>query len=120
MSAAFDFAGQVHWGTNGSIEAYLDALATIAAERFGVEDPLAVALRREREQFYSGAVVFLDTILNGAEERARFVAILDAATSQLLLDGGFTDIGVKWVETEVRGLRERIARHVPPEDRLWP
>ena len=81
---------------------------------------MVAALSRKRERFYSGAVVFLDEILNSAEERARFVAILDMATSQLLLDGGFTDTGIKWVETEVRALRDRIARHVAPEDRLWP
>ena len=49
MSAAFDFRDEVFWGSNGSIEVYLEALGDEAAARFGAADPLATFCRWKRE-----------------------------------------------------------------------
>ena len=113
MSAAFNFANEAHWGTDGSIEAYLETLAQIAAERFGASDPMATALSRERNQFYAGYIVFLDPILTAEADRIRFAQLLEMATANLLREEFFTDIGRNWVATEIRTLRERI-ESAPP------
>ncbi|MBY0230875.1 MAG: hypothetical protein K2W96_16440 [Gemmataceae bacterium] len=106
MSAGFEVGGEVSWGTNGAVEAYLEAMAEEAAARSGPADPLAAFLREEREAFSMGKVVFLDDWLGDAAARARFVELLDAATNRLR--DGFTDYGREWMATVVRDLRERI------------
>lgn len=60
MSAAFDFDGETFWGTNGSIEAYLESLRGSAERTFGSSDPLAMFLRSELDGFFPGKVVFLE------------------------------------------------------------
>jgi hypothetical protein len=109
MSAGFRVAGEVFWGTNGAVEAYLDALAAEAAAQYGATDPLAAFLRAEREPFWMGKVVDLDAALGDAAARGRFLAVLDAATEQLLAAGAFTDSGREWVAAVVGGLRRKIA-----------
>lgn len=109
MSAGFKVAGEVFWGTNGAVEAYLEALTAQAVARFGPDDALAAFFRDEREGFFMGKVVFLDEILGGTGVRGRFVEVLDAATEQLLRDGTFTEYGQEWVRSVVAHLRSRIA-----------
>ena len=41
MSAGFKVAGDVFWGTNGAVKAYVEAMAADAAARFGAGDRLA-------------------------------------------------------------------------------
>ncbi len=113
MGAGFDFAAQVHWGTNGAIEAYLEALAQIAAERFGADDRLAAAFGEERDGFFTGKVVFLDDILTEAGDQGRFIGLLDAATDKLLQEQVFTDHGREWVATVIRALRGRLVQADP-------
>jgi hypothetical protein len=109
MSAGFKIKGEVFWGTNGAVEAYVEALAAQAAARFGPDDPLAAFLRDEREVFYSGKIVFLDEWLGDADARRRFLEILDAASEQLIKEGAFTDYGREWMNSEITRLRVRIA-----------
>jgi hypothetical protein len=110
MSAGFKVAGVVSWGTNGAVEVYVESMAGNAAERFGPDDPLAVFLREERDGFFTGKVVFLDEWLADDAARDRLLAVLDAATEQLLREGVFSEYGREWVSSVVGGLRERIAR----------
>ena len=109
MSAGFKFAGEVFWGTNGAVEAYVEALAALAADRFGPDAPLAAFFRVQRDSFTAGRVLYLDEWLADAEGRAQFLALLDAATKQLLNAGEFTEYGREWVMTVMGALRTRIA-----------
>lgn len=110
MSAGFDIAGEVFWGTNGAVESYVEALAEQAASRFGPDDRLAIFFREERECFFTGKVVFLDKVLTDVESRRRLVEALDAATEQLLLREVFTAYGKAWVESTISQMRARVAR----------
>jgi hypothetical protein len=109
MSAGFNFAGHTHWGTNGAIETYLEALSHVVSGRLGADGRLAAALREERDGFYTGAVIYLDDILTEPGDRAQFVQLLDEATDRLVREQVFTEYGREWVATEVRVLRDRLA-----------
>lgn len=112
MSAGFCVDDEVYWGTNGAVQAYVEALAAQAAVRFGAADPLVVFLRGELEGFFPGKVVFLDEWLGDDTRRRQFVEIVDAATDQLLGEGGFTEYGRAWVqEVMVSQFRARLARN---------
>ncbi len=105
MSAGFSIGNKVFWGSNGAVESYIEVMAAKAAERFGPDDPLAVFLRDEREQFYMGKVVFLDDWAADISRRRQFFELLDAATSQLLHSGLFNDCGREWVASVIAELR---------------
>jgi hypothetical protein len=109
MSAGFKVAEEVFWGTNGAVEAYVEALAEQAAARFGPDDPLAAFFGDERDAFAVGKIVFLDKLLTGPQWRGRLVELFDAATEQLLREGAFSDYGREWVESTMRPLRARLA-----------
>jgi hypothetical protein len=115
MSAGFDLDGEVYWGTNGAVEAYLGALARIAADRFGPDDALAAALRRHREGFFTGMVVDLDESLGRPGDRRRFASLLDAATAELLRGDAFSDLGRTWATTRIGAMRDRLAATDPRE-----
>jgi len=106
LSAGFDFGGQVHWGTNGAIEAYLESMVRIGYERLGRTDPVPAALDDELVGFFPGKVILLDPILRTTSDREHFIQLLDAAT--LDLEWSFTDLGRRWIATEIRELRARI------------
>lgn len=112
MSAGFKVVDEVFWGTNGAVEAYVEALATEAAERFGADSPLAIFFKEEQENFFTGAVVVLDSLLEDVTERQCFVDVLDAATARLLRGDTFTDHGRKWVASVIPVLRGRVATGV--------
>lgn len=109
MSAGFKIAGEVFWGTNGVVEAYVEVLATLAADHFGADDPLAVFLQDERDGFSMGKIVLLDEWLRDAPARERFLGLLDTATERLLGEGAFTQSGQQWVSLVMGELRDRIA-----------
>ena len=109
MSAGFSVGEEVFWGTNGAVEAYVEALAAQAAARLGPDAPLAVFFRGERDGFFMGKVVFLDTWLADGPSRERFLGLLDAATEQLLREDAFSEYGRKWVATVIARLRGRVA-----------
>lgn len=116
MSAGFCMDDEVFWGTNGAVQAYVETLAAQAAARFGAADPLVVFLRDEWEGFFPGKVVFLDAWLGDDARRTQFVEILDAATDQLLSEGGFTEYGLAWVQSVVVAqFRARLAITKPAE-----
>jgi hypothetical protein len=115
VSAGFDIAGEVFWGTNGAVEAYLEALASEAAARQGVNGPLAAFFRAERNGFFPGKVVVLDGCLTTPADRERFAALLDAATERLTGERRFTDAGGRWVSTVIAALRARAISGVSVE-----
>jgi hypothetical protein len=115
MSAGFKVGGEVFWGTNGSVEAYVEVLAGLAAARFGPGDPLTVYLAGQRDSFSMGRVLYLDEWLAHPTARQRFLGLLDAATKQLLQDGVFTAYGQEWVATVITSLRARNALGSPAE-----
>jgi hypothetical protein len=90
--------------------ASLESLSQVAADRLGPEDRLAAAFREERDGFYTGAVIDLDEILIGPGDRGRFVTLLDEATDRLVREQVFTEYGREWVATEIRALRDRLAK----------
>jgi hypothetical protein len=109
MSAGFRVGGEVFWGTNGAVEAYLEALADLAAARFGPDSPFAAFLREERDVFHAGRVVPLDWCLAAPAGRALLAGLLDGATDRLLREGLLTGYGREWVGTVVAALRARVA-----------
>jgi hypothetical protein len=113
MSAGFKVAGEEFLGTNGAVEAYVEALAALAGDHFGLDDPLTAFLRDERDGFFLGKVVLLDERLQDDTARSRFLLILDAATEQLLREGTWSQYGQQWVSEVVSRLRDRIAGGVP-------
>jgi hypothetical protein len=113
MSAGFRVGGEVFWGTNGAVEAYLEALADLAAARLGLDDPLAAFLREERDVFQAGRVVPLDGWLAAPAGRALLEGLLDGAADRLLREGVFSEYGREWVATVVSALRARVAEGGP-------
>lgn len=115
MSAGFSVTDEVFWGTNGAVEALVDALAAQATARFGPDDQLAAFFRTEREEFFMGKVVSLQEWLGDRAGRERFMEVLDAATEQLLREGEFTEYGREWVAAVVAGLRAKLAGSSPAD-----
>lgn len=107
MPAGFKFAGEVYWGSNGAVEAFVEALAECASEQLGPADPLAREFREQRESFSTGWIVFLDEMLRDKVVRVCFLAILSVAIQRLR--GEFTESGREWIDTTMRDLVERIA-----------
>jgi hypothetical protein len=118
MSAGFDVAGEVFWGTNGAIEAYVESMAAVAAQAFGAADPLATFLRAELEGFFPGKVVALDDYVDGPDDRRRLLQVLDDATEQLLEGDTFTAYGRSWVATTISALRAKLIQLDPPPSAL--
>jgi len=114
MSAGFDFRDETFWGSNSSIESYLEALENQSATRFGNADPLTVFFREEREGWFTGKVVFLDFILTDHARCEVFVQLLDAATDQLLAADAFTEFGRTWIQETLGRMRQMIL------DATWP
>lgn len=110
MSAGFDIDGEVFWGTNGAIEAYLEAMGRVARERFGLDDPLTRFLHDALVEFCPGYVLFLDEFLTSPDGRKRFLLVLDGATHALLRGDNFSEFGKNWVATVVSAFRERLVR----------
>jgi hypothetical protein len=109
MSAGFDIYGKVYWGTNGAVEAYVQALATRAANTLGPDNPLATFLHQEHQGFFPGKIVFLDDWVKDASARQVLLALFDEATRDLLERKAFTDLGERWIATEIRDLRADLA-----------
>ena len=109
MSAGFKVAGEVFWGTNGAVEAYVETMAVLAVSRYDTDDPLAAYLAEQRDSFSMGRVLYLDEWLANEASRGRFLELLDVATEQLLWEGAFTEYGREWVASVVTALRARIA-----------
>jgi hypothetical protein len=118
VSAAFHFDGEAFWGTNGSVEAYLESLRDSAERTYGPSDPVAVFFRNARDGFFGGNVVYLDECLVDEGACRRFVRILDEATAELLGNNAFTDLGRNWVATVIAELRQKVVeaslRPCPP------
>jgi hypothetical protein len=55
MSGGFKVSGEVFWGTNGAVEAYVETMAADAAARFGPGDPLSAYLAEQTDSFTSAA-----------------------------------------------------------------
>jgi hypothetical protein len=108
MSAGFDIDGEVFWGTNGAIEAYVEAMAEQSAARFGADHPWTRFFNEQRDGFFSGKVVFLDELIRGAPSRADLVELLDLATAELARREVFTEFGRQWVAETIPALRKRI------------
>ena len=109
MSAGFEVAGEVVWGTNGAIEAYLDCLADTSAALVGAEDRMTSFFREERAMFNMGAIVRLDALLGNADAKTRLLAVFDLATTQLQASGIFSAYGLQWLDASAPQLRTLIA-----------
>jgi hypothetical protein len=122
MSAGFEVDGEVFWGTNGAIEAYVDTLAAVAVEKYGDSDPLSAFFRGQSDAFYTGAVIVLDECLADEGSRARLLEAFDVTTERLLLGDTFSDYGRRWAATVMGMLRRKLAgsplsrRPPPPPD----
>jgi len=109
VSAGFEVTGEIVWGTNGAIEAYLDCLADASASLVGAEDRMSAFFRDERAMFNMGAIVRLDALLANADARPRLLAVFDLATTQLQASGILTDYGMNWLDASAPQLRKLIA-----------
>jgi hypothetical protein len=120
MSAGFRVAGEVFWGSNGAVEAYVETMASTAAVRFDPNDPLTAYLAEQRDSFTMGRVLFLDEWLTDAAGRDRLLELLDAATEQLLREGQFSEYGREWVMSVIVALRARIIAGSSAESKTTP
>ncbi len=109
MSAGFRLDDTVFWGSNGAIEAYLEALAEQATLHLGRPHPVAEHFRSERECLFTGAVVDLSPIAVDITSRARLLELFDLATEQLLGTGTFTEAGRTWVRDVIGDLRRHLS-----------
>jgi hypothetical protein len=108
VSAGFRLDGEVYWGTNGTVEVYLERLAEEAAHTLGEHHPWVGWLRGWREAFYRGAVVGLDEILGDHADRRVFATLWDHAPHRLLAEHLFTEHGRRWVAEVGTALRQRL------------
>jgi hypothetical protein len=108
MSAGFDIDGETFWGSNGAIEAYVEAMAEQSAQRFGPAHRWTAFFRGEREGFFPGKIVCLDAQVTDAESRAELVELLDLATEALNRRQLFTEVGKQWAAATIPRLRTRI------------
>lgn len=115
MSSGFTVGGKEFVGTNGAVEAYVAAMATLAAERYGADDPLAAYLASIRENPSWGWMVSLDPWATDAIGRGRLLELLDGATDLLRRENVFTDYGKTWIESVVSAMRSWIATVTPAE-----
>ncbi len=118
ISSGFKVAGEEFVGTNGAVEAFLEAMAALAADQYGADDPLAAYLAAERESPARGWTVSLDPWAADATDRGRLLELLDCATERLLREDVFTDYGRAWVSSVVAALRARVAAGGPAEQAL--
>ena len=108
MSAGFNIDQKTFYGTNGAIEAYIEAIANLAEARFGAEDEIALFFRDAKRGYFMGMIVFLDPVLRDATSRARFNELLDAATEDLLRQNVLTELGRSWVSTRIAEFRQHL------------
>jgi hypothetical protein len=115
VSAGFEYAGKVYWGTNAAIELCLEAMIDVATQRLPREAPVAVFLRDWRDAFFPGAVVGLDEILDEPGTRAQFAELLGGAMRRMTEeDGGLTERGREWVDDVLVELRSVLTSTLPP------
>lgn len=110
MSAGFKVDGEVFWGTNGAVEAYVEAMGAIALELFGADDPMTAFFRDELEGIFPGRVVVLNECLDTRGKRTRLLRVLDDATHRILSSDTFTEHGRDWVATVVAELRSKLVQ----------
>ena len=108
MSAGFKLRDKIFWGTNGSIEVYVAAMAEQASLLFGHDAAIAAFFRGKLACFFSGTVITLDPMLDGIGARERFLVVLDAATQDLDQKDTFSEIGREWVHDTIGELRRHI------------
>ena len=109
MSAGFDVNGETFWGTNGAVETYVELLSVCASGKLGKEHPISRFFKEERDGFFTGKVVFLDSLLKDSDNRSLLVTLLDDATRQIREEGIFTAYGYEWIDTVVVNLRKQLA-----------
>ena len=108
MGAAFKYHGQIVWGTNGSIEHYLDRMLTLSTTEHGAEHPMTRWLSDCRLSFFTGAVVNLDAVLDDLGCQPQFVALLQNVSSEGLDGPLFSDIGKKWIRERIQPFIQRL------------
>ena len=109
MSSGFRIEGEVFWGTNGAVEALVDAIAEVARRRFGPADSLANFFYRDSGDLFMGRIVDLDEAVIDIASRAHFLHLFDTATEQLLQSDIFSEYGRAWLSSTMRDLRDRVA-----------
>jgi hypothetical protein len=112
MSSAFDYNQYTIWGTNGTIEAYLESLCRLAAETPGTDAALRLWLEKERNHFFSGAVVFLGEVLADPTVAKQFLALFERATAEFLSGDEFTEYGKEWLRTAPHELHAHIIKAI--------
>jgi hypothetical protein len=110
MSAGFKLDDTLFWGTNGAIEAYLEALAPLAESHLGKDHPITEFFHGEQAMFFTGVVVDLSPLAADAATCGRLLRLFDLATEQLLGAGSFTESGKLWVREVIGDLRARLSR----------
>ena len=109
MSSGFRIAGEVFWGTNGAVEAFVDAIAEVAKRQYGPADSLANFFYRDSDDLFTGRIVDLDDALLDTASREHFLQVFDAATEQLLQSDILTESGKKWLSSTMSDLRNNVA-----------
>jgi hypothetical protein len=101
MPAGLQCRGKIVWGTNGMIEACLDAFEKIACERYGISDEIVSWCRSQRTAFFPGAVVEMDSLVQTDDARRRILSVVLKSFATLKKDFSLTDVGKAWVDLEL-------------------
>lgn len=112
MSAGLSINENTVWGTDGAVEALVDAMHREAAEWLGYDAPLTVFLRNEHETFYMGKVVFLDDWFKDMTSRLELLEVVNAGAEQLVEQGTFSGYGREWISQMVEELQMALS---PPD-----
>lgn len=96
MSSALVYGERIVWGTNGAIEEILKLLIRYAPENSAL---LAWSLEYYRE-FFPGCCCQLDEVLTSPELIAQWQALISQVIDELRIDGGWTELGLAWLESE--------------------
>jgi hypothetical protein len=109
MSSGFRVGGEVFWGTNGAVELYVETIARLASERFGIESPIAQFFSQLQKGFpLMGTVIPLEDVLGDRVAPRDLIQLFDEASKALLGSEAFSEYGKQWVETVVTALSVRL------------
>ena len=100
MSSAFVYGERIVWGSNGAIEEILKLLIRYAPDNSTL---LGWALEHYRE-FFSGCCCHLEAVLTGPELIAQWQVIMARILDELRLEGGWTELGIAWIDAERENL----------------
>jgi len=117
MSSALAFYDHICWGTNAAVHDILGRAASIAAERYGVGDPVSQLLARELAEYWGGKVVNLSEADLPVDQ---LFEVLTAAREQACASDEFTTMGRSWLTDAMATFCKEVETATKPPRRTVP